>query len=169
MKSLLSVLGLALILLLGAPVFAHEADVHDCVPFAAVDQIPDPTSASWDFTGSNENVRLEEHNLVLSRSRSYRHKSLQKLHLAVYEYFGEVAMMAWACRAGDEDPVTHDVPDHMIAVMKDGMWYSTLAQAPEVHYLRYVGSDTVFGVIITLRDKNGNKVAERSIERPTEE
>lgn len=159
MKTWISVGGLVIAALIiiglgGARILDDIFYKGKCTPFAQKN-VPDENDGNWKLTSYSEGEANETYRYV--------HKQKNGLKLGVYLYFDEIAFKAWACRPNEEEG---DVPDHMVAVWKDGQWYSTYAyaKAPKIYELKNDGR--LSAVKIVLLDKDGKLVVERTITRP---
>lgn len=146
-------------------VIANPTTIKECVPFAAK-EVPDEIQKEWKFYTSKNvsHTDPDGKKVVWETSRYYRNQDKTGLNLGVHSYFGQVAMKAWACRSSGEDPVTKDTPDHMVAILKDGKWYSANVQHPEIKKV-LAADGKLAAVTLILRDKDGKIVVERTINR----
>ena len=160
----ISVLFVALFTFL--PAVAQDSVVKECTPFAEKD-VPDEAKPEWEFYTATKTI-IEDNGgtkIVVGISRYYQNREKLGLKLGVHEYFGEVAMKAWACRSSGEDPVTKDTADHMVAIFKDGKWYVANVQHPEQVLLRNA-EGKIDGTSLSILDKDGKIIIERTILRP---
>ena len=83
-----------------------------CAPFAAK-SVPDETDPTWKPIGTY---------MVLNSAAGEKiglrryFKTDSGLALGIYEYFGQTAFKAWACKNSGVGPKTRDKKDHMIAI-----------------------------------------------------
>ncbi|MBI4119380.1 MAG: hypothetical protein HY456_00855 [Parcubacteria group bacterium] len=148
-------------------IFAQENTPSDekttaaCKPFG-VQTIEDLKNVTWQLYYEQANYMPGEEGPIRWRHvESYRTKS--GLRMSIYDYFGQRVMLAWACNTG-QNPKTGDTPDHVIAIYKDGEFYLANAQAPEFK-LERDENDNPVSITLTLRDKNGGIVVERTVSR----
>lgn len=94
-----------------------------------------------------------------------RYRSVDgKYRLSVYSVSGHEMFMAWASDE-DRDPVTRNAPDHVIALKKDSVWYSALAQSPKRAHQEKDGE--LVGLTYTLVDSaDGETVVEVEVKVP---
>ncbi|MBI2122098.1 MAG: hypothetical protein HYT98_03165 [Candidatus Sungbacteria bacterium] len=144
--------------LFASRLFAAEISlVPKCVPFS-MSEVPDETRPEWKF--------MYEWKVDDDRT-GFMYEIDSGFHLGVWYHFGKLAHKAWACDASENNgkhPL--DKADHMISIfLEDGTWsIPVYAQRPERMNL-YAGS-VLSGYFLYLRDKDGNIVAWRTIERP---
>lgn len=169
-KLLISFMTVTVLLFVTPPVFAHQQiPSKKCIPFAAK-EVPNETSlhpVKWVFYDStvydaSSIYTYPNCNQVwFEVIRYYKDVLDTGLHLSIHEFFGQLAFKAWSCDVG-EDPITKNKPDHMVAVLKDGKWYVANVQSPEIEEV-YGKDDLLDYVKVTLRDKNGKTIVERTI------
>ena len=158
------VAGLSVVLFLAAAGWLHTIAFHKqppCVPFAQT-VIPDENDGNWVKIGPTIR-RFQSGDFEPYRVESYyEHAKKKGLKLGVHKYYGQPAFKAWACNNSNR-PVDSDHPedreDHMVAVLKEGKWYSAYTQRPKL-------TKTDSGVEIKLYGPDGKLVVEHAINRP---
>lgn len=142
---------------MAAPIISKIDFLKPCVPFAQK-EVPNENDGNW-IRGDASITTYE--NTPLNEWNEYSHKTLKGLKLSVYSFFGQTAFKAWACRPNGE---TGDMPDHMIAILKDGKWYSAYAQAPIFASIEDENGVTIY-LKIRLFNSNNKLIVERIFTR----
>ena len=132
-----------------------------CVPFAQK-KVPNENDGNWVKIGPTIR-RFQSGDFEPYRVESYyEHAKKKGLKLGVHKYYGQPAFKAWACNNSNR-PVDSDHPedreDHMVAVLKEGKWYSAYTQRPKL-------TKTDSGVEIKLYGPDGKLGVEHAINRP---